>query len=129
MSASPLLRDGGPEAAGAYLSTVVSEGIVAIVRSQVFPRLVDRPVGFFTDRRRPPAAPPATPSRTRPRTPRLDGVVEDGESEVDESVITGESLPVHKAPGSSLTGATINTTAHCGCGPPGSAPTRRWPRS
>ncbi|MFJ3976477.1 heavy metal translocating P-type ATPase [Streptomyces sp. NPDC090021] len=37
-----------------------------------------------------------------------DGVVEEGESEVDESTVTGESLPVHKAPGSSVVGATLN---------------------
>jgi P-type Cu2+ transporter len=37
-----------------------------------------------------------------------DGVVEEGQSEVDESVVTGESLPVSKAPGSEVTGATIN---------------------
>jgi P-type Cu2+ transporter len=37
-----------------------------------------------------------------------DGVVEAGESEVDESVVTGESLPVHKQPGSQVIGATIN---------------------
>ena len=37
-----------------------------------------------------------------------DGVVEDGESEVDESVVTGESLPVHKGPGDEVIGATIN---------------------
>ena len=35
----------------------------------------------------------------------VDGVVEDGESEVDESMVTGESLPVHKAPGAQVIGA------------------------
>src|SRR5262245_17616346 len=38
----------------------------------------------------------------------VDGVVEDGDSEVDESMVTGESLPVHKAPGAAVVGATIN---------------------
>ncbi|GAB2873453.1 heavy metal translocating P-type ATPase [Streptomyces mayteni] len=38
----------------------------------------------------------------------VDGEVEEGESEVDESMVTGESLPVHKAPGAQVTGATIN---------------------
>jgi Cu2+-exporting ATPase len=38
----------------------------------------------------------------------VDGTVEDGESEVDESMVTGESLPVHKQPGSPVVGATIN---------------------
>lgn len=38
----------------------------------------------------------------------VDAVVEDGESEVDESTVTGESLPVHKSPGDRLIGATIN---------------------
>jgi Cu2+-exporting ATPase len=38
----------------------------------------------------------------------VDGVVEDGDSEVDESMVTGESLPVHKEPGSEVVGATIN---------------------
>jgi Cu2+-exporting ATPase len=38
----------------------------------------------------------------------VDAVVESGDSEVDESVVTGESLPVHKGPGSSVIGATIN---------------------
>jgi P-type Cu2+ transporter len=38
----------------------------------------------------------------------VDGVVVEGESEVDESMVTGESLPVHKEPGSEVVGATIN---------------------
>jgi P-type Cu2+ transporter len=40
----------------------------------------------------------------------VDGAVEDGESEVDESMVTGESLPVHKAPGEAAIGASVNTT-------------------
>jgi len=38
----------------------------------------------------------------------VDGVVEDGISQLDESQITGESLPLEKAPGDSVTGGTIN---------------------
>ena len=37
-----------------------------------------------------------------------DGVVMSGESSVDESMATGESLPVSKIPGSEVIGATIN---------------------
>jgi P-type Cu+ transporter len=37
-----------------------------------------------------------------------DGVVEDGTSAVDESMLTGESVPVEVAPGSTVTGATVN---------------------
>ncbi|MFP5219754.1 MAG: heavy metal translocating P-type ATPase [Actinomycetes bacterium] len=39
----------------------------------------------------------------------VDGVVEDGQSEVDESMVTGESLPVSKGVGDGVIGATINT--------------------
>jgi P-type Cu2+ transporter len=38
----------------------------------------------------------------------VDGTVEEGDSEVDESMVTGESLPVHKEPGATVIGATIN---------------------
>ena len=40
----------------------------------------------------------------------VDGVVEEGDSDIDESMVTGESLPVHKAAGDTVIGATLNTT-------------------
>ncbi|MDW8102770.1 MAG: heavy metal translocating P-type ATPase [Anaerolineae bacterium] len=37
-----------------------------------------------------------------------DGIVVEGESSVDESIATGESMPVNKRPGDEVIGATIN---------------------
>ncbi|GAA2020240.1 heavy metal translocating P-type ATPase [Catenulispora yoronensis] len=39
-----------------------------------------------------------------------DGVVEEGRSAVDASMLTGESVPVDVAPGDQVTGATVNTS-------------------
>ncbi|MGQ8873754.1 heavy metal translocating P-type ATPase [Paenibacillus sp. TSA_86.1] len=38
----------------------------------------------------------------------VDGIVEEGQSSVDESMLSGESLPVDKKPGDPVTGATLN---------------------
>ena len=40
----------------------------------------------------------------------VDGVVLDGASSVDESMVTGEPLPVEKTAGSQVTGGTVNAT-------------------
>jgi P-type Cu+ transporter len=40
----------------------------------------------------------------------VDGIVESGQSAVDESMLTGESVPVEKKAGDSVFGATMNTT-------------------
>src|SRR5262249_57757402 len=40
----------------------------------------------------------------------VDGVVVKGRTSVDESMVTGEPMPVAKEPGSRVTGGTINGT-------------------
>src|SRR3989454_3948647 len=40
----------------------------------------------------------------------VDGVVLEGTSAVDESMVTGEPIPVEKTPGSRVTGGTVNGT-------------------
>jgi len=40
----------------------------------------------------------------------VDGVVVEGSSSVDESMVTGEPIPVEKAPGSRVSGGTVNGT-------------------
>jgi Cu+-exporting ATPase len=40
----------------------------------------------------------------------VDGVIQDGRSALDESMLTGESLPAEKGPGDEVIGATLNRT-------------------
>lgn len=40
----------------------------------------------------------------------IDGVIIDGKSNIDESMITGEAMPVAKRPGEKVIGATVNQT-------------------
>lgn len=40
----------------------------------------------------------------------VDGVVLDGKSAIDESMISGEAIPVEKEPGDKVVGATVNST-------------------
>ena len=40
----------------------------------------------------------------------VDGEIEDGRSSIDESMITGEPMPVDKAKGDAVTGGTVNQT-------------------
>ena len=54
---------------------------------------------------------PGDSLRVRPgeRVP-VDGVVREGASAVDESMVTGEPIPVEKGPGARVTGGTVNGT-------------------
>ena len=49
--------------------------------------------------------------RIRPgETVPVDGVVEEGRSSIDESMVTGESMPVTRTAGQAVTGGTLNQT-------------------
>ena len=39
-----------------------------------------------------------------------DGVIVEGDSHIDESMVTGEPIPISKASGDNVIGATINGT-------------------
>lgn len=45
----------------------------------------------------------------------LDGIVLEGNSAIDESALTGESIPVDKAPGDEVSAATINQSGFIKC--------------
>ncbi len=45
----------------------------------------------------------------------VDGIVREGESAVNESALTGESIPVEKAAGDKVSAATINTSGYMVC--------------
>ena len=45
----------------------------------------------------------------------VDGIIREGESAVDESALTGESVPVDKAPGDKVSAGTINRSGFITC--------------
>ena len=55
--------------------------------------------------------PDSEKARVRPgeRVP-VDGVIREGASAVDESMVTGEPMPVEKEAGDTITGGTLNTS-------------------
>ena len=58
-----------------------------------------------------------------------DGIVAEGSSAVDASLVTGESMPAEVGPGDPVTGATVNMSGRLVVGPPRSARTPCWRRS
>jgi Cu+-exporting ATPase len=59
----------------------------------------------------------------------VDGTVIEGRSSLDESMLTGESMPVERGPGDAVTGATINKNGSLVMEAGRSAPILCWRRS
>ena len=57
----------------------------------------------------------------------VDGIVLEGSSAVNESALTGESIPVDKAEGDKVSAATTNQSGFLRCEAPAWARTPRWP--
>ena len=65
--------------------------------------------GRETPRARRPSCRSATASSSGPaRSSQTDGIVEEGRSAIDKSLVTGESVPVEVGPGDEVIGATVN---------------------
>src|SRR5262249_15611267 len=77
--------------------------------ARLLPDMAERIVGDRTEEVPVSALRPGDLVLVRPgsRIP-ADGQVEDGRSQVDESLLTGESRPVHKEPGSPVIGGSVN---------------------
>ena len=58
-----------------------------------------------------------------------DGTVAEGNSAVDASLVTGESVPAEVGPGDAVTGGTVNMSGRLVVPPTGWARTRCWRRS
>jgi Cu+-exporting ATPase len=58
-----------------------------------------------------------------------DGVVVEGTSAVDQSLLTGESVPVEKQPGDDVAGASVNAGGRLVIRATRVGPTPRWRRS
>jgi len=96
---------------GRYLEakarTRAGEAIEALMRLQPDTALVQRNGEWLEEPIRQIKVGDLLMARPGSRIP-LDGTVVEGEAQVDESMMTGESLPIHKKVGDSIIGGTLN---------------------